>query len=161
MENLEINSRKLELLKRSNILLEETKSNYKKYYKERQILLELTRNKLVNYEQWEHILKYFEDIVELDNILKLKESDFIYLKSLANFLRDQKTREVDLKYKYDKIIFKVLDINNNVHLFLTRNSAQNYIINNKSLFNDDVEIYIVNNKNDELEHLLDLIVRNF
>lgn len=68
MENLEINSKKLELLKRSNKLLEATKSDYKKYEKERKILLELTRNSLVNYEEWEHILKNFEYMVYLDKI---------------------------------------------------------------------------------------------
>lgn len=66
MDSLEINSKKLELLNRSNKLLEATKSNYKKYEKERKILLELTRNNLINYEEWENILKSFEDMVYLD-----------------------------------------------------------------------------------------------
>ena len=161
MDNLEINYRKLELLKRSNKLLEETKSDYKKYEKERKILLELTRNNLVNYEKWDHILKYLEDIVYLDKTLKLKESDLSYLKSLANFLREQKTRKSDLQYDYDKIIFKVIDKFNNSHLFLTRNMAQKFIFNNRNIFDEDVSISIIDNKNDELEHLLDLISRNF
>ena len=66
MDSLEINSKKLELLKRSNKLLEATKSNYKKYEKERKILLELTRNNSVNFGEWENTLKVFEDMVYLD-----------------------------------------------------------------------------------------------
>ena len=66
MESLEINNKKLELLKRSNKLLEATKSDYKKYEKERKLLLELTRNNSINYEEWENTLKIFENMVYLD-----------------------------------------------------------------------------------------------
>ena len=66
MESLEINNKKLELLKRSTKLLELTKSDYKKYEKERKTLLGLTRNSSANYEEWENILKTFEDMVYLD-----------------------------------------------------------------------------------------------
>ena len=160
METLEINDRKLELLKRSNNLLEETKFEYKKYIKERKMLLELTQNPHVNYEEWEHIINYLEALVNLDKSLKIKESDFDYLKSLAIFLREQKTRQTDTKSKYDNIIFKIIDKYNNTHLFLTRNKAEKYIKDNKNIFTDTT-ITIIDNKNDELEHLLDLIARNF
>lgn len=70
MENLEINSKKLELLKRCNKLLEATKSDYKKYEKERKLLLELTRNNSVDYKHWEHIIKSVEDMVYLDKTKK-------------------------------------------------------------------------------------------
>lgn len=160
METLKINGKKLDLLKRSNHLLEETKSDYKKYEKERKILLELTRNPHVNYDHWDHIINCFESIVQLDKTLKLKDSDFNYLKSLAIFLREQKTREDDLNCNYDKIIFKIIDKYNNAHLFLTRNSAEKYIANNREIFTD-TNIIIIDNKNDELEHLLELVARNF
>lgn len=47
----------------------------------------------------------------------------------------------------------------NTRLFLTRQKAEEYIANNKELKNST--IVIVNDKNDELEHLLNLIERNF
>ena len=160
MENLEINNKKLELLRRSDILLEATKSEYKKYIKERKMLLELTQNPHVNYEQWEHILYYLESIVDLDKSLELKKSDFNYLKSLAVLLKEQKTRQTDIKSKYENIIFKIVDKYENTYFFLTRNNAEKYILDNRDIF-VDTTITIVNTRNDELEHLLDLIARNF
>lgn len=63
MSELKIDSKKLELLKRSNKLLEMTKKNYKKYEKERKLILELTTSDSVNYEQWENILISIENLV--------------------------------------------------------------------------------------------------
>lgn len=64
MYNLEIDPKKLNLLKRSNVLLEKTKKEYKKYEKERKILLELTSNIPVDCEDWENILNDIEKLVE-------------------------------------------------------------------------------------------------
>lgn len=47
----------------------------------------------------------------------------------------------------------------NTRLFLAIQKAEEYIANNKELKNST--IVIVNDKNDELEHLLNLIERNF
>lgn len=66
MEPLGINPRKLNLLKRSNNLLEKTKKDYKKYEKERKTLLELTRNESVDYDEWENILTSIEILVSHD-----------------------------------------------------------------------------------------------
>lgn len=63
MSELKIDQKKLELLKRSNELLEMTKKNYKKYEKERKIILELTTSNSVDYEQWENILMSIENLV--------------------------------------------------------------------------------------------------
>jgi nicotinic acid phosphoribosyltransferase len=159
MNNLEITNKKLELLKRTNKLLEETKLEFKKYEKERKLLLEFTQNSNPNTEQWEQILAYLESIINLDKNLNLKEADFNYLKDLANLLREQKVRKKDINDEKKNIIFKVTDKFNNTRLFLTRQKAEEYIANNKELKNST--IVIVNEKNDELEHLLNLIERNF
>ena len=53
MYNLNIDSKKLELLKRSNNLLERTRKKYKKYESERKLLLELTTNMPEDYAKWE------------------------------------------------------------------------------------------------------------
>ena len=159
MNNLEITNKKLELLKRTNKLLEETKLEFRKYEKERKLLLEFTRDSNPNTEQWEQTLAYLESIINLDKNLNLKEADFNYLKDLANLLREQKVRKKDINDEKKNIIFKVTDKLNNTRLFLTRQKAEEYIANNKELKNST--IVIVNDKNDELEHLLNLIERNF
>ena len=105
------------------------------------------------------ILAYLESIINLDKNLNLKEADFNYLKDLANLLREQKVRKKDINDEKKNIIFKVTDKFNNTRLFLTRQKAEEYIANNKELKNST--IVIVNEKNDELEHLLNLIERNF
>ena len=151
MNNLEITNKKLELLKRTNKLLEETKLEFKKYEKERKLLLEFTQNSNPNTEQWEQILAYLESIINLDKNLNLKEADFNYLKDLANLLREQKVRKKDINDENKNAIFKVTDKLNNTRLFLTRQKAEEYIANNKELKNST--IVIVNEKNDELEHL--------
>ena len=151
---MDIEKVKLNLLKRSNLLLEKTKLNSEKYQKERKNLLDFTSRSTVDYVEWENILKYIETIVSLDEKLSLKKSDFQYLKDLAIFLKNQKVRESDNK----KTIFKVTDSSNNTHLFLTRNSAEEFIQNNNS---NNLQIDIVKNTNEELEHLLELIKRNF
>ena len=159
MNNLEITNKKLELLKRTNKLLEETKIEFRKYEKERKLLLEFTRDFNPNTEQWEQILAYLESIINLDKNLNLKEADFNYLKDLANLLREQKVRKTDINDENKNAIFKVTDTLNNTRLFLTRQKAEEYIADNKELKNST--IVIVNDKNDELEHLLNLIERNF
>ena len=52
MNNLEITNKKLELLKRTNKLLEETRLEFRKYEKERKLLLEFTRDSNPNTEQY-------------------------------------------------------------------------------------------------------------
>lgn len=64
MYNLEIDSRKLDLLKRSNELLEKTKKKYKKYESERKTLLELTTNTSIEYDEWENILDSIETLIK-------------------------------------------------------------------------------------------------
>ena len=159
MNKFDITNKKLELLKRTNKLLEETKLEFRKYEKERKLLLEFTRDSNPNTEQWEQILAYLESIINLDKNLNLKEADFNYLKDLANLFRDQKVRKKDINDEKKNIIFKVTDKFNNTRLFLTRQKAEEYIANNDELKNST--IVIVNDKNDELEHLLNLIERNF
>lgn len=67
MNDLEINPIKLDLLKRSNKLLEKTKKDYKKYEKERKMLLELTRNSSIDYDEWEQILVSIERLIDSNN----------------------------------------------------------------------------------------------
>lgn len=159
MNKFDITNKKLELLKRTNKLLEETKIEFRKYEKERKLLLKFTRDSNPNTEQWDQILAYLESIINLDKNLNLKEADFNYLKDLANLLREQKVRKKDINDENKNAIFKVTDKLNNTRLFLTRQKAEEYIANNKELKNST--IVIVNDKNDELEHLLNLIERNF
>lgn len=156
MNNL--NNKRLNLLKRSNILLDKTKNNYKVYENERKILLKLSENPNVNYNYWENVINNLENIIDLDMSLKLKKADFNYIKSLAMSLKEQKIRHTDTNSKC--VIFKIIDKNNNSHLFLTRNNAKQYIENNKNMFTN-TNIIVLDNKIEELEYLLGLIVRNF
>lgn len=66
MSGLEIDSKKLELLKRSNELLEKTKKEYKKYEFERKTLLELTTNNSIQYDEWERILNSIESQIDCE-----------------------------------------------------------------------------------------------
>ncbi len=66
MYNLEIDPKKLDLLKRSNKLLEKTKKDYKKYEKERKLLLELTTNIPIDLNKWEKTLNSIEELVKAD-----------------------------------------------------------------------------------------------
>lgn len=63
MDISKIDPKKLDLLKRSNNLLEKTKKEYMKYEKERKILLELTRSESVDYDEWENILTSIENLI--------------------------------------------------------------------------------------------------
>lgn len=63
MDILEIDPKRLDLLKKSNELLERTKKEYKKYEKERKIILELTRSKSVDYDEWKNILTSIENLI--------------------------------------------------------------------------------------------------
>jgi len=63
MDILEIEPKRLDLLKKSNELLERTKKEYKKYEKERKIILELTRSKSVDYDEWKNILTSIENLI--------------------------------------------------------------------------------------------------
>lgn len=64
MYNLDIDSSKLDLLKRSNDLLERTKKEYKKYEKERKLLLDLTTNIPEDCTKWKKILDSIESLVK-------------------------------------------------------------------------------------------------
>lgn len=63
MNNLEFDNKKLELLKRSNILLEKTKKNYQLYQQERKLLLKLTNDSSINYKVWEEIINSMEILI--------------------------------------------------------------------------------------------------
>lgn len=56
--------KKLNLLKRSNILLEKTKKNCNVYKEERKLLLKLTTDKTIDYEIWEKILDSLEILIK-------------------------------------------------------------------------------------------------
>ena len=64
MNNLDFENKRLELLKRSNILLEKTKKNHKLYLEERKLLFKLTTDNSINYEVWEKILDCLEVLLE-------------------------------------------------------------------------------------------------
>ena len=89
MNNIEIDSKKLDLLKRTNYLLEETKTDHIIYKKERKLLLEFSKSSYANYNHWENVVNLLENIIDVNKNLKLKESDFNYLKSLALLLRKE------------------------------------------------------------------------
>lgn len=63
MDILKMDSKRLDLLRKSNALLEKTKKEYKKYGNERRILLELTRNESIDYDEWENILISIENLI--------------------------------------------------------------------------------------------------
>ena len=64
MNSLEIDNKKLELLTRSNKLLEKTKHDCKLYKEERKLLLKLSTNESIDYEVWEKILDSIEILIE-------------------------------------------------------------------------------------------------
>ena len=65
MNNLDFENKRLELLKRSNILLEKTKKNFKLYEEERKLLFKLTIDNSIDYEVWEIILDSLEVLLEI------------------------------------------------------------------------------------------------
>jgi len=64
MNNLDFENKRLELLKRSNILLEKTKNNFKQYQEERKLLFKLSTDTSIDYELWEKILDCLEVLIE-------------------------------------------------------------------------------------------------
>ncbi|MBQ3145112.1 MAG: hypothetical protein IJB90_00745 [Clostridia bacterium] len=64
MNNSVFENKRLELLKRSNNLLEKTNKNYKIYQEERKLLFKLTTDNSINYEVWEKILDCMEILLE-------------------------------------------------------------------------------------------------
>ena len=64
MKNLKSNDKKLDLLKRTTILLEKTKNDYKMYQEERKLLLKLTTDKFIDFEIWEKILDAMEILIK-------------------------------------------------------------------------------------------------
>ncbi len=67
MNDFEIDTRRLNLLKRSNKLLEKTRTNYKKYENERKLLLKLTKCESIDYDEWEKFLKSIEKLVDTNS----------------------------------------------------------------------------------------------
>ena len=65
MNNLDFENKRLGLLKRSNILLEKTKKDYKMYQEERKLLFKLTTDNSIDYEVWERILDCLEVLIKL------------------------------------------------------------------------------------------------
>ena len=63
MNNLDIENKRLELLNRSNVLLEKTKKNQKLYQEERKLLFKLTTDNSIDYEVWEKILDCLEILI--------------------------------------------------------------------------------------------------
>jgi len=63
MDISKIDPKRLDLLRKSNKLLEMTKKQYMKYEKERKKILELTRNESVDYDEWENILISIEKLI--------------------------------------------------------------------------------------------------
>ena len=63
MSEFKINPKRLNLLIRSNKLLDKTKINYKKYENERKILFEFTRNDSIDYDEWENFLTSLEKLI--------------------------------------------------------------------------------------------------
>lgn len=64
MSVLEFDSKKLELLKRTTLLLEKTKKNYKMYHEERKLLFKLTTDNSIDYKTWEKILDSLEILIK-------------------------------------------------------------------------------------------------
>ena len=64
MNNLDFENKRLELLKRSNILLEKTKKNCKLYQEERKLLFKLTTDTSIDYEVWKKILDCLEILIK-------------------------------------------------------------------------------------------------
>lgn len=63
MNNLDFKNKRLELLKRSNSLLEKTKKNCNLYQEERKLLFKLTTDDSIDYEVWEKILDCLEVLI--------------------------------------------------------------------------------------------------
>ena len=59
----DFNEKRLNLLKRSNNLLERTKKNCNIYKEERKVLIKLTTDKTIDYEVWEKILDSIEILI--------------------------------------------------------------------------------------------------
>jgi len=64
MNNLDFENKRLELLKRSNNLLEKTKNHFKQYQEERKLLFKLSTDTSIDYELWEKILDCLEVLIE-------------------------------------------------------------------------------------------------
>lgn len=64
MSILDFDSKKLELLKRTTLLLEKTKKNYKMYQEERKLLFKLTTDNSIDYKTWEKILDSIELLIK-------------------------------------------------------------------------------------------------
>ena len=63
MTDFNFDAKRLDLLKKSNELLNKTKNNYKKYTNERKILFEFTIKKPINYDEWKSFLISFEKLI--------------------------------------------------------------------------------------------------
>ena len=65
MTNSGFKNKRLELLKRSNILLEKTKKTKKLYQEERKLLLKLSSDTSIDYDVWEKILDCLEVLIKI------------------------------------------------------------------------------------------------
>jgi len=158
MTNKEEESLRLDLLRRSINILEKTKFNFKNYEKERHTLLDFTEDPFPNYPLWEHMVKGFESAIELDKKLRMGIEDYQYLSKLSLNFKEQKIRE---NFGENEVyIFQLYNKFNNVMQFITRYSAEIYIENHPEEFNNTI-ISIIESKNEDLNHLLEIIERNF
>ena len=65
---IDIDSKHLKLLERSNHLFDITRKKIEKYGDERKKLLAFTEDKNVNYKEWENFIEYFEQKIYEEGI---------------------------------------------------------------------------------------------
>ncbi|MCL2342016.1 MAG: hypothetical protein FWC53_03035 [Firmicutes bacterium] len=147
-----------DLLKRSIAILEKTKTNFKNYEKERHTLLDFTEDPSPDYSLWEHMVKGFECVIELDNKLNFKKEDLLYLSKLSADLKEQRVKEGFEDGKF--YVFGLYNHLNDVLEFMTRTNATSYAKSHPVEFKNTI-INITPSQNNDLNRLLEIIERNF
>lgn len=91
--------------------------------------------------------------------MEVKENEYEFMHELSEELKKQKIR------KGDKILnlplFKVVTSDKNEYYFLTRNNANQFIELNKNIIDSSEIINIVENRNLELQRLINVIKDNY
>lgn len=156
---MEIDDLRIKLLKRSNDILERTKTNFENYQEERLTLLKFTEDENPNYKLWEHMVVFFESVVNLDEKVSLEKEDFEYIRNLAYSLREQRAREnfgTNASY-----VFETIDKSNTIFHFLTRLSAETYIKTHIEDFSENPIVNVIQANNIDLKQLLCVLERSF
>lgn len=141
-----------EIIAKAHKVFQETSNEQEKYKEERRIIFNLLKDlNDLNIESLENMVNLYEKKLALE-----KESNkYNEIKALLNEFKEQETRKTDDNQMMH--LFLLTDKTRKKYSFFTRKSANNFKVNNKEKFDENVDIKVDHIRNVDLERLINII----